>query len=697
MLYPASGPTFYGEDINGLRSRFETAYLEAATINQAMWNEGHLNNRFYCNDATLWNGFYYGGSNWPSNQRQFNFGLVRSIINMIEGTQRRNRKTMIATPIENADQITADQITKVMMWVANNDNMYETISQAFSNACISGISFLKLWIDYRKDPVSGNLRLDACAYNSTILDPYWRKPDFSDCNYVIHRSYITQREAVSLMPDQADRILGMTMGANMGPRDGKFYMQPESFNYTYKNLLTYDEMYYRDFRNQKLLVDINTGETVEWKGQEDEELSEFLFRNPEINLIETTIPTVKLGILLNGNPFYDGPNPLGIDDYNIIPVLSYYQPNIPEYNLRIQSVVTNLRDPQFLFNRFILIVSDIFESQINSGWKYKEDALVNPLDVFLNGQGKGLALKRSAQMTDVEKIQPAEAPQSMFQLIDVFKDLLYRASNVSEENMGQNVQDIAGYLSMLRMSAGLTGLAPLLDQLDLAQKIVGKRIIDIVQTNFAPGKVKKILEGDEPSDWFYRKSFGEYHCVVEEGLLTSTQRQMQYAQMQDLFEKGAITKEDLLDAATIQNKTRIMENAQKQSEQVAQQTQQRSAIEMKELEARIEVAHSTARANEGLYRERDSRVLENIGISEERIADAHKADAAAELDRIKVLKELQSIDLGHLRELVEISRMLKEQDRQNFSELQAKKDVLNQKENKMEQNEMPKMQALQEA
>ena len=69
-------------------------------------------------------------------------------------------------------------------------------------------------------------------------------------------------------------------------------------------------------------------------------------------------------------------------------------------------------DPQYLeekhrdvlYNRRRTIELDLLESQITSGWKYKEDALVNPKDVFLAGQGKGLALKDTAQMTDVEQI-----------------------------------------------------------------------------------------------------------------------------------------------------------------------------------------------------------------------------------------------------------------------------------------------------
>ena len=135
---------------------------------------------------------------------------------------------------------------------------------------------------------------------------------------------------------------------------------------------------------------------------------------------------------------------------------------------------------------------------------------------------------------------------------------------------------------------------------------------------------------------------------------------MQYAQMQELFQLGIVTKEDMLEASTIQNKHTITENAKKMAEQQAQAAQQQSEIQMRELEARIQATQATAGANRGLEAERTSRVLENVGIAQERQADARKADAQADLDHIKALKEIQSIDIGHLRELVEIAKMLRE-------------------------------------
>ena len=216
-------------------------------------------------------------------------------------------------------------------------------------------------------------------------------------------------------------------------------------------------------------------------------------------MIETTIPTVKVGIVVQGRVLYDGPNSLGIDRYSFCPVLTYYNPQSPYYYLRIQGVVRGLRDAQYLYSRRKVIELDILESQINSGWIYKENALVNPKDVFLSNQGRGLALKDSAMMTDVMQIPAPQIPPSMFQLSEGLANEINQISGVNEELLGSSLDDKAGVLSMLRQGAGLTTLQPLFDQLDQSQKLLGRILIEAVQSNYTPGKIQKILK-EQPSD-----------------------------------------------------------------------------------------------------------------------------------------------------------------------------------------------------
>lgn len=660
MIFPNLGPAYYDEKDKGILARMEAFYASSITINQSFWSEADTDTRFEVGDQTLWTDLY---GNLPANRRrQFNFNRIRRVLNMISGHQRRNRKSTVVVPVENGDSETADQFTKVLMWINNQENVLETISESFHGAMVTGMNLLQVWVDYRNDPVSGNIKVDNCSYNSFLIDPYFRKADLSDCNAIWKRSFLTKRECISLMPSKTDEILDLPFNDSGTGRDGKFQFMPESYNYGYKDLLTYDEFYYRDYRTQRMLVDSQTGETQEWKSDNEEGLKEFLQLYPQITVIESEIPTVKLAVVIQGKVMYDGPNPLGIDQYPFVPVLAYYNPQMPYFPQRIQGVVRGLRDAQYLYNRRRIIELDILESQINSGWIYKESSLVNPNDVFLTGQGKGLALKYDAMMTDVQQIVAPQVPPSMIELSKLLAQEVMEISGVNEELLGSATDDKAGVLSMLRQGAGLTTLQTLFDQLDRSQKLLGKVMIDIIQSNFTPGKIKRIIE-DEPTQQFYNKSFGRYDAAVEEGLNTSTQRQMQFAQLLQLREAGIpISTSDLLEASTMQGKKKIIENAMAQEQQASQMQQMQAQVAMQEQQAKIELAHARSLADQGLAHERDSRVMENYSMAVDRMHEANRADSAAMLDKVKTLKLLEEMDLAHLEKLVGLMSQLKGQE-----------------------------------
>ena len=388
---------------------------------------------------------------------------------------------------------------------------------------------------------------------------------------------------------------------------------------------------------------------------------EFLAAYPNVTTIESQVPTVRLAIVIQGKVFYDGPNPMGIDQYPFVPVFAYYNPQMPYFPWRIQGVARGLRDAQYLYNRRKVIELDILESQINSGWIYKENALVNPADVFLSGQGKGLALKDEANMTDVQQIVAPQVPPSMIQLSEILAREVQEISGVNEELLGSANDDKAGVLAMLRQGAGLTTLQILFDQLDHAQKLLGRIMIDLIQANYTPGKIKKVLEGKDPAPLFYNKAFGKYHAVVEEGLNTTTQKQMQFLQLLQLREAGIpIPSDVLLNASTMQNKKDLVEAIQKQ-EQIqmqAQQMQMQSAVQ--EQQARTELAQARATADRGLGLERASRVEENRALAVERRAAAIKDEEMGLLSLVKALKELEDLDLQQIEKLLSLANLVKD-------------------------------------
>lgn len=668
MLIPQFGPQYLTNDSDILMQK-EAFYSNALTPTLAYWGQAATDTQYYAGDQNLWASIY---GNLPAYVRKnFSFNMIMAFMNQISGTERKTRKSITAIPVENGNDRTADQITKLLYSLNRQDSWDDTISESFlQGSLITGLNLLQLWIDYRHDPISGDIKLTNRAFNSFIMDPYWTKKDLSDCNGVIVRDFLSKSTLVSMYPEFSEFIADLPSNQNGNNKDNKFQYTPQSYDYGMTNLLIYDQYYYRDFRNQIILIDQRTGESRELKNVESGEIR-YIIRNGGrkengeyiLSTFEQSIPTVKAAFFIQDKVVYNGPNPMGIDEYPLIPMVGYRHEEIPYYEWRIQGVVRSMRDAQFLYNRFIINMADVVESQINSGFKYKENALVNPLDVFMTGQGKGLAIKEEAQMSDVEKIMPTEASQTAFRLSETFDNLLFKVSGVNQELLGSAQDDKPGILSMLRQGASLTTLQLLFDNLDFTRKLIGRRALEITQANTMPGKVQRLIN-EEPSPFFYNQEFGKYDIAIEDGINTTTQRQMALAQALQLREAGIQIPDDvILDLVTMQDKTKLLESVRQSSQQAAQAQQMQMQAQMQEQQARTQWAQARAQADEGLGYERLSRVDENKALAEERKAKAESDRELALLNYVRALKEMEGLDMETIHKAAQIALMLKQQEK----------------------------------
>lgn len=651
-LFPQLSESYYVDNDHDILKMMDYTYSKYITINQSYWSEADTDSRFVAGDQTLWNDIY---GNLPAfRRRQFNFNRIRRIVNMISGYQRQHRKSTTVTPVEGSDEKTADQFSKLMYHVDNTASVHDNISEAFEGAVKTGMNLLSSWLDFRTDPVNGDIRVDNVSYNGYLIDPYFQKMDLSDCNSLWTRKYLSRSQLAGILPGRDDEIRQLR---GWGNRDGKFQFLPESYSYAMQDLLIFDEFWYLDSRKQKMLIDTLTGECKEWKGQ-DEDLQDFLKFYPQVISLDQEIPTVKLAIVVQGKVMYHGPNPLGIDRYPFVPVWGYYEPQIPYYPWRVQGVVRGLRDAQYLYNRRRVIELDILESQMTSGFIYKENSLVNPKDVFLQGQGKGLALKEGANIADVVPIQPPQIPPSMIQLSELLGQEIQQISGVNEELLGSAEDDKAGILSMLRQGAGLTTLQTIFDHLDRSQKMLGKLHLEIMQANWTPGKIKRILNED-PTEQFYNRAFGKYDCVVEEAPLTSTQKQLALQKALYLREIGIpITTEYLIKHSNLPDKEELIQSVVSQEQQQAQQQAQMAQLQMQNMQVDNETKLSYAESQRSLAAERMNKVSLDAALSAERLQQANEDRTGSILNLIKAIKELQGMDLDHLEKEISIVQQI---------------------------------------
>ena len=92
----------------------------------------------------------------------------------------------------------------------------------------------------------------------------------------------------------------------------------------------------------------------------------------------------------------------------------------------------------------------------------------------------------------------------------------------------------------------------------MAQHLVYKRIADIIQHNWTPGKIERIL-GKKASPFFYREELGEYDVCIEDGVNTTSQKQLVYSQIRDLIDSGMkIPTKFIMKYVTISDKDELI-------------------------------------------------------------------------------------------------------------------------------------------
>jgi hypothetical protein len=518
------------------------------------------------------------------------FNKILRILNMIGGYQRDNRMQSIVQPADNDPDMgqTADDLSTVLGWVKRQDGTYEKISECFDGSNTCGLNLLNLWMDFREDPESGEIRTDRVPFNAFLMDNYWTKQDLSDCDRIWTRKYITTRQLKSLIPGIGKDL--PYYGKGYAAKDGKFQFLAQNWYQYQQEMYAYDEYWTRDYRKTKKILDKATGEVAEWKGT-DEQFTLMKRFNPNIDLISAQVPTIKLHVLVNNHEVYEEVSPYGIDRFPFVPFLAYHFPEVQNYAYRYQGVVRNIRDSQIELNRRRNRLLDILDAQVQSGIMVKEDALVNPEDAFFQGPGKVMYFKQTANLaTDVAPFPaPPVAPGWMELIQTIEKEIMdiVGPEELFAQNMG--AKDMTALLMKQKMGAGLIGLRNLFDRLNFSQKMVGDIMIDMIQNNFSTGKVAKIL-GRQPTQEFYQGWLTKYTCQVEEGEMTATQREagfLRAVQLRQIMGE-AIPNEYLLNRVTIPGKKEVIEFNRKREQAMQQiQAQQiQSDMEQKQILSR---------------------------------------------------------------------------------------------------------------
>lgn len=638
----------------------------------------------------------YAGDNWTNleksklekqNRMILELNKIRRVVNLYSGYERENRTATVCTPVEGSDVKTADQMSDVLYYVYDKANADYVVSEAFEHSLKTGLSIIGIYMDYSNDKVNGDIKLYWKPFNALMLDPYFTKRDLSDCDQASTRDLLSKEQIKSMLP-WVDPVIIDNLPT--GIRDNKYqylgiYRQYNS-TYIAKNLCTYDQYWKRINKEQKYLVDMETGVTEEWFGDRDEEkalkiqLKEEAARlaaqglPPRLELINSHKRSVELNIIVSGQLLYSGPDPTGLDTYPFIPVLLYHEPLIDTFELKIQGIVRSVRDAQRQYNRRHSQIIDLMESIINTGWITKNGAVLDPNMLMQAGQGKQIVVNEGYDVNaDVREISPPNIPPGYLQYQDIIDKNIMEIPGASDELLGlSSVGDsqVSGKLAEVRASNGLKGNRGIFDNLEQSKKYLGKLIIECIQKNYSAGKISRIINED-PTEEFMSGQFEEYDCAIKQAVKTSTQREAYYYQLLQLVALGApIPWDKILEVAPLQGSTKLHEILAEQAEQAQAASQvEQQAMQMKQMLDMAAVNQANA-----LAEERRARVLADIGLAKERESEVVQNHAKAFLDNAKTIAQIDDIPRKRMVEVLKLAADIRSQEKQQ-AEAELQRDM----------------------
>lgn len=607
-------------------------------VEQQRWNESNVDTLFYA-----------GAQNYINSQlnfspgmtaQRFHFNIVQQPINMITGYQRQHRKTGTFQATENSDSRTTDQYTKLIINVSQEQQMYETFSRSCELAAIAGKNLIQPYLDFSSDdPLQGELKLKVWEYNSFLIDPWYRNSDLSDCRYIWCQEYIDKDEAIERFPKKKDQIKTMT-----GSRTSQtnFYFLPESYSADNRNMLIMSYIWYRGRKKRKRLYSPKLEQFFDFAGG-DAQLA-MINSAMDFDVVNVDMPCWYLCAVLNDKLMFHGSNPLY--EGSRAPMVSLdwnYSPEINQWNLRNRSLVRVMRDAQFLYNWKVITNHDIAASTINSGYKRKVGAVANEDNLKQTGQGRDILINPGYELTDVEKIIPSAVPESDLALANLMGELIFKTAGIDMENWSAQQDKQASTLTVaMKQAANLLVFQKYFDQWDVSLKLLEELKLEICLSNWNPAKIERVI-GEEPTPFFYSRIFAKYKTVVEEGLLTPTQRNLQAQAMLDInqaYGREVFPPSFVIKDMNLQGRDEMLAFLQQQEEQTSQMQQQQQMLEQAVVESQLRELESKIINNIAHAKERVGRADSNIGLLEERLSEISKNQSLSVKDKMEAMHKL---------------------------------------------------------
>lgn len=236
---------------------------------------------------------------------------------------------------------------------------------------------------------------------------------------------------------------------------------------------------------------------------------------------------------------YDSVNPYKVNRYPFFPVFGYYFPDYNDWGWKVQGMIRSMKDTQREKNKRRSNLMAAILTIPSSGVWYNEGAVEDPKQ--FDKSGPGVKWKVTGEINkDWGFLNPPalNIVQSLIQMEGM--------SDVDIQKIGPNpdmrgeIQDAGapGVVVRMRKQAGMVSIMDMFDNNNQALINMGNCMIDMMNKNWKPWKIERIL--GKPLDPNFTATMGrdKYDCTIELAQSDPTYRMSIELMLQEYVKAG---------------------------------------------------------------------------------------------------------------------------------------------------------------
>lgn len=603
----------------------------------------------YQKRAKLCENFYIGcGLQWTDEEKQaleekgkpwLEENIIFSTVNTVIGYQTQSRMDIAYKPREDDDQNVSDILSKLAMYLTDQNKFPWKESQVFADGLIQQRGYFNIKMDFN-DNAYGDVKIDVLDPLDVIPDPDSKSYDPDDWADVMILSWMPLDDIREVYGEKVYRNL-QNCYEKWGQSDfgrGSFEEDRNKFgtnnNYSPFFVDTTDtphvrliDRQYWKVQNREFFFNVQTGDTYPVPDDMKASDKKKYAKTNGLEIITKITKRIRWTVTSQDALLFDEWSPY--DHFTVVPYFPYFRRGVT------LGLVDNLIKTQERINKVSSQILHSVNSTSNSGWLVAENSLVNMdvEDLEDVGAQTGLVLEYKAGREKPEKIEPNQVPQGLSELYRSGIELMRLISGVSETFQGGKGPEVSGVAIQSRSHQAAIQLAAPIDNLFRTRNMIAERLLKLIQT-FMTQERTYVISGTNPEGVskltpitinkqdedglgvINDVTVGKYDIVVADVPTQITFQNAQFSQAIEMKKYGVnIPDDEMVLMSTLSRKHQIAEKLNPEPSPEQQQLQQRN------VEAELARIENEAKDKDSSAKEKDADTLTKVATVAQMISD----------------------------------------------------------------------------